>query len=280
MQFYNYFTTPSGRYCTLNEITNKDYLVLVKFAESKNIRGFFQALDKLIEVTIEDFQDFNIVDKVYTYIAYTLYSIRPDVSVKGSERSTRDTSISLVFMLNQIEKAYEDVAYVEKINEQLDVIVHLPSKLEISDDEISIDYVQSIDIIIFNGQEMTLTDKERDDLIKQLPQKNLISIQSNCEKVLKCNAKIFGSLQSETNIASSGALYLVMQIISETLESFYWRLFTIVHFVKMSQEAFMSMTPLETQILTNNFKYIQEEQSKQQESATSMRTSLTGPQIK
>ena len=83
MRYYNYLTTPSGKKCKLNEITNRDYLILLKFLNGDNYEGFYDKLNSLISETIPDFEDFNIADKAYVYIAFYFYSIKASIGVKA-----------------------------------------------------------------------------------------------------------------------------------------------------------------------------------------------------
>ena len=81
MDYYNFLTTPSGKYCEVREILNEDYLILVKFIESENYKGFYNCLDKIIKNDIIDFDNLNIIDKCYVYMAYCMYSIRGVIEV-------------------------------------------------------------------------------------------------------------------------------------------------------------------------------------------------------
>lgn len=81
MDYYNFLTTPTGRYCEVKEILNKDYLVLVKFIESENYKAFFEALNELVLRDIPDFDEFNIVEKCYVYMAMCMYSVKGTLDV-------------------------------------------------------------------------------------------------------------------------------------------------------------------------------------------------------
>ena len=83
MDYKNYLTTPSGRYCEVKDITNEEYLILVKFLEAKKYDNFFMALDEIVKKSIPDFDDYDIVEKAYVYIAMCMYSIRPVISVNN-----------------------------------------------------------------------------------------------------------------------------------------------------------------------------------------------------
>ena len=52
---------------------NREYLVLLKFLNGDNYKGFYKALDTLIKESIDCFDTLDICDKAYIYIAYYLF---------------------------------------------------------------------------------------------------------------------------------------------------------------------------------------------------------------
>lgn len=85
MEYHNFLTTPSGKYCTLHEITNAEYLVIVKFLESDNKEEALRVLDSHIKETVSDFDDFDIIDKAYVYMAFIFYNIRGYIQYKNNK---------------------------------------------------------------------------------------------------------------------------------------------------------------------------------------------------
>lgn len=104
MEYYNFLTTPSGRYCEVRDITNEEYLVMVKFIESENYKAFFQCLNEIVIKNIPDFASFNIVDKCYVYMAMCMYSVRGTITINNPQIGEQLVSLGLI--LNNIESCY------------------------------------------------------------------------------------------------------------------------------------------------------------------------------
>lgn len=276
-KFYNYLTTPSGRYCTLNEITNEKYLTLNKFGESMNIQGFFDTLNFYIKETIPDFDDFNVVDKAYIYIAYQLYSIKPSIKMMDAVNKGVETEVQIASILNIIEEQYDDIEYVCKINDKMSLMIGIPSRVKFELENIEIDYLSGIKSVTMNDEEYKLSSSERDELIDKLPQRVLMDIQQNARLKISKKAKLlFVKEGGEIDLFSSDLFMLVFSMMKESLESFYWRLFVSVQYIKLSHDGFMRMSPLETQLLINNYQQIQEENRKSQQRSSSGVSSYGG----
>jgi hypothetical protein len=44
---------------------------------------FFECLDKLIERDLKDFNDYDLIEKYYIYLAHCMYSIRGSINVNN-----------------------------------------------------------------------------------------------------------------------------------------------------------------------------------------------------
>ena len=85
MEYYNFLTTPSGRYCEVKDITNEEYLVMVKFIEAENYKGFFDCLNEVVKKNIPDFDEFDIVEKCYVYLAMCMYSVKGSININNKQ---------------------------------------------------------------------------------------------------------------------------------------------------------------------------------------------------
>lgn len=260
-EFYNYFTTPSGKYCTVREISNREYLVICKFTESQNVKGLFEYVDKIIKETISDFDDFTISDKLYAYIALTLYTIKAVIGI--STKPAGSQKVSLVSILNAIEEEYDEKVHLYKVgNVELEI---KPPKKVLYGENNSLDFLSGISSVKMNGSSIEISNEQRDTLIKSLSQQALMDIQWNSPEWLKTKINIFKGLPMPSyniNINSSDSINLAFSIMGESLESFYWKQFVAIHYLRVSYEGVMEMTPLEIDIMIKNFQKIQEESNK------------------
>lgn len=83
-EFYHKFTLPSGRKVSVPDITNEDYLLLIKHADQDDIGIVYEVMNYFIKQRITDFDDLNVLEKLYVYLAFIYYSIRPQVSLAST----------------------------------------------------------------------------------------------------------------------------------------------------------------------------------------------------
>ena len=262
MRYYNYLTTPSGKKCKLNEIVNRDYIVLLKFLNGDNYEGFYEKLDSLISETIPNFNNFNIVDKAYIYIAFYFYSIKASIGVKAEKFDM--VEVPLTTILDSIENSYIKEIKIGKFYKWNDCKISYPSILEIEDDTININYVSGL--VSINGIELTTQNKL--DLSKNAPLQALNEIESFIKK--NFNSDIFfakdqiGIKDIKDNVLNPGLFYSIAYIYKESLEHFYNMLYLMCHYVRISWDNLMDFTPIELSIVYNDFVEDKEEQNKRQ----------------
>jgi hypothetical protein len=86
IEYFNYLTIPSGGKYRLQELQTKDYITILKYLNGDNYKDFFICLDSVIKKTIVEFEDFNLIDKAYIYIAFFYYSVKPILTIKSKTR--------------------------------------------------------------------------------------------------------------------------------------------------------------------------------------------------
>ena len=78
----------------MNELSNKEYLILLKFLQGDNYKGFFENLDLKIKETVEDFDECDIVDKSYIYLAMCAYCVRGVARVSNNFIGDQDIQLA------------------------------------------------------------------------------------------------------------------------------------------------------------------------------------------
>lgn len=261
IEYYNYFTIPSGGQYILYEIQNKEYVVLLKFLQSENYTAFFNILDNLIEKSIPTFKTFNFIDKVYTYIAFAYYNIHPIVSISHPKLGSTDLPISNI--LNDIEESYEQ-NYIEfEITKSIKVAIHYPRRFYFEDKNPIVDYSTAIHKIAKNGVWQDLS-AENSSLLSETLE---TSIASEIEHIARTSfSKQINAFRLPLmepvyiNTNSAEILYLVCNLMKENLQNYYTGLYVMVHYFKMDKSGFDSLTPSETSIL---LKIMEEDKQKQ-----------------
>jgi hypothetical protein len=262
MRYYNYLTTPSGKKCKLNEIANRDYLILLKFLNGDNYEGFYEKLDSLISETIPDFIDFDIVDKAYIYIAFYFYSIKASIGVKAEKFDM--VEVPLTTILDSIENSYIKTTKKGKFYKWDNCEITYPNILEIEDDNININYVSGL--ISVNGVELTTQNKI--DLAKNAPLQALNEIESFIKnnfnsEIYFCKDQI-GVNDIRDNIINPGLFHSIAYIYKESLEQFYNMMYLMCHYIRISWDNLLDFTPIELSIIYNDFVEDKEEQNKKQ----------------
>lgn len=266
LRYHNFLSTPSGKKCTLYEIINENYLVLIKFIEAKDVANFYKCLDELIKESIPDFDEYNLIDKAYIYLAYCFYSIHSSVSYRSTGVVERE--ISLNEILNNIE---EDFTNLEKEYKFKNLVVKCsyPRTLIISDESILIDYASALDSV---NDIKFKNNEERINFLRSIGPKWSMQLEMAIRRDFTVLCAMFrngvGPFALDTekvNILDGGLFDSIMQIYREPLADYYKVLYYHIEYLRMSYDSYMRMTPLETRYIFNQFAEDKERQAQEQQ---------------
>lgn len=263
LRYYNYLTTPSGKYCILYEIKNSEYIILLKFLQSENLSAFFNSLDILIEESIPDFKSFNIVDKSYIYLAFCFYNIRSSISIKHPKLGPSE--LPLTKILDSIENVYIKEPKRLKINDNIEIEYHYPITYTIENENIICNYDTCVSRIAKNNVWQDLTHEESSKLLDVLDTAKASKIENSARLDFSAKFNAFDLPLMEpvmVDINSSNILYLIYNVYSENLESFYTQMYLMGHYMRMDKPAFDSLTPIESSMLLNIMAEDKEKQNK------------------
>lgn len=272
--FFNELSTPSGKVYRLREITNAEYLTLLKFSMSENSKMVLQSMEEVIRETIDDYDNLNIIDKAYILMAFIFYNIRPVVSLKTPLMG--DIEVSLTTMLDAIEKSYVKNLTIEcEVNENMSIICSYPTRYEMDDNEISIDYLSGIREVKVNGKIFELSPDEIKTLAEKMNSKDSFAldelIRENISQISNLSENI-PNTDLTINVVSPQPFLVILQMLKEPLETFYQQMYIMVQYVKFSREDYMSMSPTEVQVIIGNFL---EDKRKQKEEMEQRQNSIT-----
>lgn len=267
-------STPSGKHYNLKELTNKEYLVLLKFLNGENYKGFYNALDSLILESIPDFISLDICDKAYIYIAYYFYSIRSSISIKGEKIDS--VEVPLNFMLDSIENNYNKEDIVIKFH-NWNAKIHYPTKLLFDEENtLAIDFLSGLRYI----ESVQITPDQLDSLRKSTPTKLINDIEYEIKKNLSLEVEVAKNLPGVQNIVENilnpNIFYSIAFIYKELLENFYNMQYLLAHYVRVDWESLLNMTPIETTILYKNFI---EDKEKQNDKTKGGKLNMNDPNI-
>ena len=267
MRYYNYLTTPSGKYCELNEISNKEYLVLLKFLQADNYRGFFKNLDEKVKETVPDFSNYNIVDKCYVYLALCTYSIRSVARV--SNNFIGDQDVELTLLLDNIEKSYHDKRIIFDLNEKVKIVMGVPTKFYVDENNnITIDYLSNI---------LSVNEKKMDEesslrLLNALSTKQKMLIEEKVKSNLTEKFDIFENVpmnKLEIPLYRFPLILNIANIFRMGLKSFYDVMYMCMRHVEMDYQGFMELSYMESDIILKTCIEEKQEEAKRMDSAMS-----------
>lgn len=238
---------------------NKEYLILLKFLNGDNYKGFYNALDKLISESITNFSDLNLCDKIYIYIAYYFYSIRTSISLKSDKFDS--VEIPLTILLDSIENNYKkDLINVKFYN--WNAKIHYPTSLTFDEpNTISVDLLSSLRYI----EDLKINSEQLEDIRKSTPTKVLNDFNYEVSNKISVKVELAKNIPNMEDIVEDilkpGIYYTIAYIYKDLLDNFYNMQYLLTHYVRISWESILELTPIETTILYKNFISDKEKQN-------------------
>lgn len=273
MDYYNFLTTPTGRYCEVKEILNKDYLVLVKFIESENYKAFFEALNEIVLTNIPNFEEFDIIEKCYVYMAMCMYYVRGTIEI--TNRQIGSQPVSLAIIINNIENAYAEKTFEYEIKQGAVLTVGIPTNFVIEDNVPVIDWFSGVKL--YNGQPLS---KEQIEVLRQmLKTKDLLAIEELAKERLSIDCDLFQGVpmnELKMNICSESLILNAMFFYRYSLEGFYAEMYACCKHLKMSFRDFMERTHVETEMFLSFAKRENEEYAKKDKTGLGRMSQMIG----
>lgn len=277
LDYFNYMSVPSGKKFKLNEISNKDYIVLLKFLNAENYKDFYKCLDLLIRETIPEFDSLGLIDKAYTYIAFFYYNMKPVLTIKSP--NGLEEGLELAPFLEQLEAVYKPVNIKAQISRYPDCDISWPSDFDFQEEQyIVIDKTS----ILKSIAGVPLDKEKRHELNTYLQAADFNTL----DDIYKKNFEVYLALFQNTSVQGqfkkcrlSDIFYIIINIYKEGLESYYKLLYVLIHYGRLSYSDILLMSPVELSIYYNNFtedKEKQREENKFSVSDPNVNDSLMG----
>ena len=260
MTYKNYLTTPSGRYCKVQDISNGDYMILVKYIQAEDYESFYKCLYEITKRDIPDFDDYHLVDKCYVWIAMCMYSVRATIEVNNNHLGSQD--VSIVDILNNIESQYKNNTIIEyKLNDNFTLGFCYPKKFSFENNSPIIDYCSGLQTV--NGQ--YISDDQKETLIAKLPTRYLTFIEGYLREKFYMEVDLLRGVPMNSlsiNLLGEGLLANVVSFYRMTLDVFYQVRYAVIRHLRMSYSDFMKISQVESTIL---LKHVAEENRVQEE---------------
>lgn len=252
-------------------MSNREYLILLKFLNGENFKGFYNALDKLILESIPSFNELDICDKAYIYVAYYFYSVRSSISIKSDKVDSAE--VPLTRMLDSLEKNYNK-EYVNIKFHKWNAKIHYPTTLIFDEtNSLLIDYLSALRSV----EGIEITSQNLESLRKSIPLKLINDIEYEVRKSFSLNVEICKDIASlpsiVENILNPAIFYSIALIYKDLLDNFYSMQYLLTHYVRVSWDSLLDMTPVETAILYKNFVEDKERQNEKSKDGSSIMNS-------
>ena len=236
IRYTNYVSTPFGRECSLKEVKNDEFVVLLKFIQAKDYLGFYSAL------------------------ALCFYSIHNTVITDNSILGPVEYSVGHFF--ESIDSCCSQIPSSVAYHISPDIIAELtiPTKLTFTHTEVGIDYSTGLKKI----KDIELkTEEEKINFFHQIKPKLAMRLEKEIKKQFAVNCNLFNDLS--VNLIQSDIFYFIPQVYAESLDDHYEVQYYVHEYLKWSWDTYAAYTPIETRILFNQFKIDKERQAQERQ---------------
>jgi len=254
---------PSSKIKRIQELSNKDYLTIVKYINN----GDYYGLNKFFENTVID-DDLNIFDRLYLLLYYRMTFIDSNITI---DRDDKQIDISLVTLLNKLEENYRDfeLTFSEK---DIEVTLDLPTISYYSTiDELFTSTIQKVKIGNKSLTFYELPAAEQSQILDNLPVQIFNKIKDYIESISNdlldvtviAGNKAVGVERLGINIISNGLIELIANIFTTDLNQFYKLLYYFQNTITPGSNIFFDLSPIETKIILNQHNLRIEEENKE-----------------
>jgi hypothetical protein len=244
---------PSGKFINVQELTNKNFLILLKFCENNDLRGLDQCFNELFDQT---YVTLNIIDKFYTLLAYRMLFVDPEITFKFDSSQININIADILHKIDQTSRDYLRTYVVEGIHIELD----LPNIIYFTDiDDLFTGVIKTIKLNNTSVNFSELTESAKLDILAQLPTTYFNTIKSYIDTIstqlqsfiiVEGNSD-FNVSEVKINIISNGFLNFIRGIYSTGLQNFLELLYYSSSKLNISSDTFFNLTPLDTRVLFN-----------------------------
>jgi len=251
MEFNVEIVLPSGRKCRVEELTNREYLAIIKFAQNKDLVGISRFFEELF---IEP--DMHIFDRFYLLIYARMLFIEGSISLNINDRQVE---IQLAAILDKLEANYVDLE-TKFEDGGIEVTLDLPCITYYdSIDDLFISTIKNVrigdDVVVFNN----LSKEEQLQVMDNLPasvfqhiKKFVQTIQDNLLDIAIVDEdKSIGVERISIDIIGNGVMHFITNIFSTDLSSFYTLIYMFQNTIMPGSNLFFELSPIETRIILN-----------------------------
>lgn len=249
MQFDIEVKLPSGKIRRVPELSNADYLTIVKYIQNSDYYG----LNTFFESTILD-SDLNIFDRFYLLLYYRMTFIDDKIVINKDERQI---DISLVSLLDKLEANYKDLE-TTFVEDGITIALDLPTISYFRNvDDLFISTIKSIEFGKKSLNFWTLDEEEKAAVLDNLPVSVFNHIRQYIETISKdlLDVTIIPENQSigverfGVDVIGNGVIEFIANIYTTDLNGFYNMIYLFQNTITPGSDTFFKMSPIEAKII-------------------------------
>ena len=263
MSFNVKIRLPSGKERRIPELSNQQYLTIVKFAVNKDYEG----LNLFFESIILD-ADLNIFDRFYLLIYLRMLFIDDKLIINRGERQI---DVSLVTLLDALETNYKDLE-TSFVEDGVQVVLDLPAMSYFNKvDDLFTGSIKNLTIGDRTLNFYELTSKEQTDILDNLPSSIFNKIKAYIESISNdlldvtviAENKSIGIERFGVDVIGNGAIQFIGDIFTTDLDQFYNMIYFFQNIITPGSDLFFKLSPIESKIIMNHHnKKIKEENNR------------------
>ena len=260
MSFSVKIKLPSGKERRVPELSNQQYLTIVKFAENKDYEG----LNSFFEDTVLDV-DLNIFDRFYLLIYLRMLFVDDKLIITKGERQI---DVSLVALLDSLETNYKDL---ETSFEEsgVHVILDLPTLSYFNKvDDLLISSIKSLTYGDTTLNFYNLSSEEQSEVLDNLPSSVFNRIKQFINTIttdlldvtIIAKNEALGVERFGIDVIGNGVIHFISNIFATDLNQFYNMIYIFQNTITPGSDLFFKMSPIESKIVMNHHnKKVKEE---------------------
>lgn len=257
-------TLPSGKVRRVNELNNRDYITICKYAEN----GDYKGLNTLFEELYLD-SDLNLFDRFYLMLYVRMVFVDSKITLKRADDQKVD--VGLAALLNNLEENYQDfeTTFTEG---NYTITLDLPN----------ISYFNTVDVmltscikVIDNGVStlnfFELNEEDQTLILENLPiaiynrLKSFIDMVSErmCSVTLVAANESIGLEEFNISLVGNGVMAFLTSIFGTSLQHMYELIYVFTNTVTPGADVFFNISPIESKIIMRHHNQRIKEQNDQ-----------------
>ena len=264
-KFHIKLALPSGKTIDIVELTNFNYLAILKYCENQDLAGLNLFFEEVIFKN--NTESYSILDKFYCLVAIRMIFIGPEISLINDNHNISYSVAKILSNLDSFEVEQSKLITVRGFK----ILLGLPNIMYFNN--IGEMYTSMIKTICFNNNTInfsTLTKEEQDPILAQLPTIILTRINQfalELSKTLKDCTIIDGNnslniAEVKATILSNEFMNIIVSLFSTGLKNFYNTMYIAFTKIHIDGPTFKEMSPQEIAVLINIYNEEINEQNK------------------